>query len=119
MSFLVICWVVLVFFTAAHNRLGSMTGRAAPPLPKALNVFNALGSIAFGKPLHECRSADVLLDGTSCRFMMFWAVCVLMMQHYLKMHPRYPALGQRQLDLPATSGGSLHCSCQNREIYIP
>jgi hypothetical protein len=32
---------------AAHNRLGSVYGRRAAPLPKAMNIFNALGSIAF------------------------------------------------------------------------
>lgn len=35
---------------AAHNKYGSITGRAAPPgqpWVKAFNVFNALGSIAF------------------------------------------------------------------------
>lgn len=34
----------------AHNRFGSVTGRAAPPgqpWVKAFNIFNALGSIAF------------------------------------------------------------------------
>jgi hypothetical protein len=37
---------------AAHNRQGSITGRPAPPgqpWAKAFNVFNALGSIAFGE----------------------------------------------------------------------
>lgn len=37
-------------FYAAHNRYGSITGRAAPPgqpWVKAFNIFNALGSIAF------------------------------------------------------------------------
>lgn len=35
---------------AAHNRLGNIAGRAAPPgqpRVKAFNIFNALGSIAF------------------------------------------------------------------------
>ncbi|KAF8062023.1 AAP2 [Scenedesmus sp. PABB004] len=31
----------------AHRRQGDLLGRPAPPLEKALNVFNALGSIAF------------------------------------------------------------------------
>jgi hypothetical protein len=35
------------FAAAAHNRLGSVYGRHAAPLPKAMNIFNALGSIAF------------------------------------------------------------------------
>lgn len=45
------CLMLLAYFCcpAAHHRLGSITGRAAPPMEKALNVFNALGSIAFGK----------------------------------------------------------------------
>jgi hypothetical protein len=42
---------ILAFLcSAAHNRYGNITGRAAPPgqpWVKAFNIFNALGSIAF------------------------------------------------------------------------
>jgi hypothetical protein len=37
----------LLLAAAAHNRLGSVYGRRATPVHKAMNIFNALGSIAF------------------------------------------------------------------------
>jgi hypothetical protein len=40
----------MLLVAAAHNRFGSISGRAAPPgqpWVKAFNIFNALGSVAF------------------------------------------------------------------------
>jgi hypothetical protein len=41
---------MVLWIAAAHNRFGSISGRAAPPgqpWVKAFNIFNALGSVAF------------------------------------------------------------------------
>lgn len=79
----------------AHNRFGSISGRAAPPgqpWVKAFNIFNALGSVAFAynftgvlmeiqDTLHEPPKAVVNMKravntGMGCSLMFYLAVSV-------------------------------------------
>uniref|UniRef100_A0A383V4H3 Amino acid transporter transmembrane domain-containing protein n=1 Tax=Tetradesmus obliquus TaxID=3088 RepID=A0A383V4H3_TETOB len=47
MSFMYSTCALALGASKAHHRLGSVYGRHAAPVPKAMNIFNALGSIAF------------------------------------------------------------------------